>query len=67
MEIDAEMRRKIVLSVAVVVGFVAVLLGIGLSFGGRELTATGGLALVAAIVLFVAVMAGVGVYLDDGD
>jgi len=67
MEIDAEMRRKIALSVGVVLGFVAILLGIGVRFGGQELAATGGLALVAAIVLFVLVMAVIGLYLSRND
>jgi peptidoglycan/LPS O-acetylase OafA/YrhL len=67
MEIDAEMRRKIGLSVAVTVGFIALILGIGASFDGRSLGSTGGLALVASIALFVVVMGAVGVVLSRDD
>ena len=64
MEIDAEMRRKIVVSIASVGALFAVFVGIGAQFG-PDLGNTGGLALVGAITLFVLVMAAVGVYLGD--
>ncbi|WP_311170329.1 DUF7472 family protein [Halobellus ordinarius] len=64
MEIDAEMRRKIAVSIVSVGAFFAVFIGIGMQFG-PDLGDTGGLALVAAITLFVIVMAAVGVYLGD--
>lgn len=65
MELDAEMRRKIVVSVVAVVLFIGVILGIGTTYAsGRVLSDTGGLMLVASIVLFVFTMAGVGFYLS---
>ncbi|MDQ2055450.1 MULTISPECIES: hypothetical protein [Halobellus] len=64
MDIDAEMRRKIVVSIVSVGAFFALFVGIGVTYG-PDLGDTGGLALVGAIALFVLVMAGVGVYLQD--
>ena len=64
MEIDAAMRRKIVVSLVSVGAFFALFVGIGATFG-PDLGETGGLALVGAIALFVLVMAGVGVILQD--
>ena len=64
MEIDAAMRRKIVVSIVSVGAFFALFVGIGATFG-PDLGETGGLALVGAIALFVLVMAGVGVILQD--
>jgi hypothetical protein len=63
MDIGAEMRRKIGLSVAAVAAFVLLILGIGVTFDDGGLTSTGGLALVAGIVGFILLMAGVGVWL----
>jgi hypothetical protein len=64
MDIDAEMRRKIAVSIVAVGAFFAVFIGIGVTFG-PDLGEAGGMALVGAIALFVIVMAGVGVVLDD--
>ncbi|QCC46445.1 DUF7472 family protein [Halobellus limi] len=64
MDIDAAMRRKIVVSIVSVGAFFALFVGIGVTFG-PDLGDTGGLALVGAIALFVLVMAGVGVILQD--
>ena len=64
MDIDAAMRRKIVVSLVSVGAFFALFVGIGATFG-PDLGETGGLALVGAIALFVLVMAGVGVVLQD--
>jgi hypothetical protein len=64
MDIDAEMRRKIVVSIVSVGAFFALFVGIGATYG-PDLGDTGGIALVGAIALFVLVMAGVGVYLQD--
>ncbi|MFD1598602.1 DUF7472 family protein [Halobellus rarus] len=64
MDIDAAMRRKIVVSIVSVGAFFALFVGIGATFG-PDLGETGGLALVGAIALFVLVMAGVGVILQD--
>jgi len=65
MEIDAEMRQKIVVSVVAVGIFIALILGIGATFGtDAGLGDQGGLYLIGSIVLFVLVMAGVGIWLD---
>lgn len=64
MDIDAEMRRKIVVSIVSVGAFFAVFVGIGATYG-PDLGETGGLALVGAIALFVLVMGAVGVFLDN--
>jgi hypothetical protein len=64
MEIDAAMRRKIVVSLVSVGAFFALFIGIGATYG-PDLGETGGLALVGAIALFVLVMAGVGLILQD--
>jgi hypothetical protein len=63
MDIDAEMRRKIAVSVAAVGLFIAIILGIGVTFAG-QFGSTAGLALVGAVVLFILLMAAVGVYLS---
>lgn len=65
MEIDAEMRRKIVVSLVAVGFFVALIVGIGAAFGGPAgFGGTAGLALIGSIVLFIFVMAGVGLWLS---
>jgi len=64
MDIDAEMRRKIAISIVSVGAFFALFIGIGVTFG-PDLGETGGIALVAAIALFVIGMAVVGVLLDE--
>lgn len=65
MEIEAEMRRKIVVSVVAVGVFIALILGIGSAFASTgSFASTGGLMLVGAIVLFIFTMAGVGIFLS---
>jgi FtsH-binding integral membrane protein len=64
MDIDAEMRRKIAVSILSVGAFFALFVGIGITFG-PDLGEAGGMALVAAIALFVIGMAVVGVFLND--
>jgi hypothetical protein len=64
MEIDAEMRRKIVVSISSVAVFVFVFIGVGIVYG-PELPSQGGLALVGAIVLFIFGMAAVGFILNE--
>lgn len=64
MQIDAEMRRKIVVSVAATVLFTAAMLYVGFTYGQGGLSDAGGQALVAVIVGFVVVMGGVGLYLS---
>lgn len=64
MEIDEEMRRKIVVSFVAVSLLVGAFLAIGVAFGaGGTLPETGGYALIGAIVAFVLLMAGAGLYL----
>lgn len=64
MEIDAEIRRQILVSVAAGGLFLALLVWIGSTFNGAEgLSEGGALALVGALVFFVLVMAVAGAYL----
>ena len=62
-----EMERETVLEIAVSVGavgvFVAIIVGIGVTYGGRGLSSQGGVALLAAIAGFVLLMTGVGFFL----
>lgn len=64
MDIEAEMRRKIVVSIVTVAVFIGIIIGIGVTFDDGGLGSTGGLALVASIVLFILLMGGVGVFLS---
>ena len=65
MDIDAEMRRKIVVSLVAVGFFVVLIIGIGVTYGGATgFGGTGGLALIGSIVLFILAMAGVGLWLS---
>ncbi|WP_348606910.1 DUF7472 family protein [Halobaculum rarum] len=65
MEIDAEMRRMIAVSVGAVVVFIALLIAIGFQYtDGHDLSSVGAYYFVAAIGLFVALMAAAGVLLD---
>lgn len=65
MELEEGMPRKIGLSVAVVVVFIAGIVGIGVRFNQNGLSATGGLALVGVMVLFILAMAVVGLVVGD--
>lgn len=67
MELSAESRRQIVLSMVAVGFFIVLMVAIGVTFNGQELAPTGGLALIAAITLFVLVMGGIGAYLARKD
>jgi|GEM_PF-2162348 len=73
---DADMRRKITVSLATAVSFVALLVFVGSQYtvdptpeeaGGVVLQAPGGVAVVSLFGLFVLAMAGVGVYLDRAE
>jgi hypothetical protein len=64
MAIEAEMRRKILVSIVAVAVFIGIIVGIGVTFDDGGLGSTGGLALVGSIVLFVLLMAGIGVFLS---
>lgn len=65
MDLEEGMVRKITAATVTVVGFLALIVLIGMTWGGGEgLDRTGALALVGSIVLFIVAMAGVGLYLD---
>ncbi|ELZ76347.1 DUF7472 family protein [Haloferax larsenii] len=64
MAIEAEMRRKIAVSIVAVGVFITLIVGIGATYNQTGLVATGGLALVGAIAAFVLVMAGIGIWLS---
>ncbi|QKG92759.1 hypothetical protein EXE44_12825 [Halorubrum sp. SS7] len=70
MEIDAEFRRQIAVSLAAAAVFIVGLVAIGVTFGGSAvLPETGAIALVALLTGFVLLMAGVGTFLmraNDG-
>ena len=64
MEIDAELRRQIAVSLAAAAVFIVGLIAIGVAFGGSTvLPEAGAIALVALLAGFVLLMAGVGTYL----
>lgn len=68
MEIDEEMRRKIVVSFVTVGLLVAAFIAIGATYGGEGgFSEMGGYALIGAIAAFVLVMAGAGLYLARSD
>ena len=65
MELEEGMGRKIAVSVAAVVGFIAAILGIGTRYySDGSLGSGGGMALVASIAFFVLAMAVIGVWLS---
>ncbi len=65
MELDAEMRRKIAVSVGAVVVFVGLVIGVGVTYATNHVLPTmGSYALVGVLAVFVVLMAAVGVYLD---
>ncbi len=64
MDIDAELRRQILVSLLAAAVFLAGLVVIGVKYGtGTALPAAGGLALVGLLAGFVVLMALVGAYL----
>lgn len=66
MDIDAELRRQILVSLLAVAVFLAGLVFIGMRYGsGTELPAAGGLALVGLLAGFVVLMAVVGAFLNQ--
>ena len=70
MEIDAELRRQITVSLAAAAVFILGLIAIGVTFGGSTvLPQAGAIALIALLAGFVLLMGGVGMFLmraDDG-
>jgi hypothetical protein len=68
MEIDAELRRQITVSLAAAAVFVVGLIGIGVTFGGSTvLPQAGAIALIALLAGFVLLMGGVGMFLMRAD
>jgi hypothetical protein len=65
MDLEEGMLRKVAVSVAAVVLFVAAILLVGLTYNEGGLGSVGGLALIGTIVAFILVMAGIGVFLAD--
>jgi hypothetical protein len=64
MEIDAELRRQITVSLAAAAVFIVGLVGIGVTFGGSTvLPEAGAIALIGLLAGFVLLMAGIGTYL----
>ncbi|MDB2238398.1 hypothetical protein DJ83_02705 [Halorubrum ezzemoulense] len=64
MEIDAELRRQITVSLAAAAVFTVGLVGIGVTFGGSTvLPEAGAIALIGLLAGFVLLMAGIGTYL----
>ena len=63
MEIERETMLEIAVSVGAVIVFVALIIGIGLTYGGRGLSDQGGVALLAAITGFVLLMTAIGYFL----
>jgi hypothetical protein len=63
MEIERETMLEIAVSVGAVVVFVALIIGIGVTYGGRGLSSQGGVALLAAMAGFVFLMTGIGYFL----
>ncbi|NHN60331.1 MULTISPECIES: hypothetical protein [Halorussus] len=64
MEIDKETRREILVGVGSVVVFVALLMGVGVTYSDNGLNETGALAVVAVIAAFVVLMSGVGYWMS---
>ena len=64
MDLEEGMVQKIGVSLVAVGFFVALIVGIGVMYGGSTgFGATAGLALVGSIVLFILLMAAVGIWL----
>jgi len=71
MEIDAELRRQVVVSMLAAAAFVAGLVGIGVVYdGARGFSESGAIALIGLLTGFILLMALVGTYLirvNDAD
>lgn len=66
MEIDAELRRQIVVAVLAGIVFLTGVVGIGLSYnGGNGLPEEGAIAVVGLLVGFILLMAAIGFYLSS--
>lgn len=62
--VDKETRREILVGAGSVGLFIALLVGVGMTYGNGGLTQTGALAVVGVIVVFVLVMTGVGLWMS---
>ncbi|UPV75426.1 hypothetical protein M0R89_04995 [Halorussus limi] len=62
--VDQETRREILVGAGSVGLFIALLVGVGMTYGNGGLTQTGALAVVGVIVLFVLLMSGVGIWMS---
>jgi hypothetical protein len=60
---EQDTRREILVGVGSVGLFIALLLGVGVTYSNDGLTQTGALAVVGVIVVFVLVMTGVGYWM----
>lgn len=67
MDIEEGMGRKIVLSIAAVVLFIVSFIVVGATFGGNELTETGGLAMLGSLIAFILLMGVLGLYFASQD
>jgi peptidoglycan/LPS O-acetylase OafA/YrhL len=65
MELEEGMVRKIAISTGAVGVFVALIVGIGVTYNDGGLGSTGGLALVASMAVFILLMAVVGLLIGD--
>ncbi|MFB6301289.1 MAG: hypothetical protein ABEH78_00270 [Haloferacaceae archaeon] len=66
MDLEEGMVRKITVATATVVGFLVLIVLVGVTSNGAEgLDRTGALALVGSIILFIVAMAVVGFYLEE--
>ncbi|QIB72954.1 hypothetical protein GL213_00110 [Halogeometricum borinquense] len=64
MALEAEMRRKILVSVVAVGFFISLIVGVGVTYNNSGLGGTGGLILVGTIALFVLAMGVIGIFLN---
>lgn len=67
MDIEEGMGRKIGLSIAAVVLLIVSFIAVGTTFGGSELTETGGLAMLGVLVGFILLMGVLGAYFATQD
>jgi polyferredoxin len=64
MELDQDTRREILVGTGSVALFIALLVGVGTTYGDNGLTEMGALAVVGVIVVFVLVMTLVGYWMS---
>ena len=65
MDIDAEMRRKILVSLGAVVVYIGLLVAVGITYTtDHTLSLPGAYVVVGIVALFVVMMGGAGLFLD---